>query len=610
MIRFALVLFLMFAGFLQTRADESAAAQGDVVDVLCMFDSRPVVVRLHITSDGKPILEAWNHFADVLFAKLDADHNGVVDETEWGRVSQIMLLLSEFPNSTLEVAAAPRTMNRSEFREFLKKSSFGPFRVTSGPTGRRGPQVQLRFGGNTTSREELDKRLLELLDVNKDGKISAAEFTAGIEILTRLDVDENELVSADEILYRPRLPSPNTEMFRGGGMMEVPPSLPPARPPAVELATLTRKGTDALLAQRISARYGPRPKPSDARSADVAKADMERPRARPKLNRPNQIDAPPSPLWPTRRLTNKDLKLSDASFAALDQDGDGELDAEELARFAQHALVEVDIALRLGELAKGQKPAEVILEGKPTLKAYISPRGADTAVAIELPGVRLDFISSSSNRSVSLRLSYLRRFRNLDRDANGYVDIDEAANDLVFSRVFSILDKDGDGRIFENELTAVLDEIEEIAQAAAHGVISVECEESSPGLFGFIDTDGDGSLSVRELRAMPKLVERFGSNGALALTDLPRRVEATLSQGLATLRPALRRQQGFSAQRPRAGPLWFQKMDRNRDGDVSRREFLGTDEQFRKLDLDGDGLISVEEAEAADKKKEASKPRP
>jgi hypothetical protein len=50
-----------------------------------------------------------------------------------------------------------------------------------------------------------------------------------------------------------------------------------------------------------------------------------------------------------------------------------------------------------------------------------------------------------------------------------------------------------------------------------------------------------------------------------------------------------------------AGPRWFRKMDRNRDGDVSRREFLGTDEEFRGFDTDGDGLISVKEAERADK---------
>jgi hypothetical protein len=42
-------------------------------------------------------------------------------------------------------------------------------------------------------------------------------------------------------------------------------------------------------------------------------------------------------------------------------------------------------------------------------------------------------------------------------------------------------------------------------------------------------------------------------------------------------------------------------MDRNRDGDVSRKEWLGTEDEFRRIDTDGDGLISLQEAEAYDK---------
>jgi hypothetical protein len=41
-------------------------------------------------------------------------------------------------------------------------------------------------------------------------------------------------------------------------------------------------------------------------------------------------------------------------------------------------------------------------------------------------------------------------------------------------------------------------------------------------------------------------------------------------------------------------------MDRNGDGDLSPREFLGSAAEFARLDLDRDGLISADEARQAD----------
>src|SRR5262249_31550131 len=82
---------------------------------------------------------------------------------------------------------------------------------------------------------------------------------------------------------------------------------------------------------------------------------------------------------------------------------------------------------------------------------------------------------------------------------------------------------------------------------------------------------------------------------------LPEQYRLTLSHG----RPVAQdnRFRGVQIQRgiPRRGPLWFRKMDRNGDGDVSPAEWLGTMEQFRALGLGGDGPIDAHDAENAER---------
>src|SRR5262249_13109869 len=149
--------------------------------------------------------------------------------------------------------------------------------------------------------------------------------------------------------------------------------------------------------------------------------------------------------------------------------------------------------------------------------------------------------------------------------------------------------------------------------------LSMTLASEGKGLFDLLDANSDGRLSVRELRNAPRLLAQLDGDrdGKLARGEVPRHHSASLTLGPSDGQNLLRRQvvDSATARRmpapPRAalpgGPMWFQKMDRNRDGDVSRKEFVGTDEQFREIDADGDGLISAEEAQRYDQRKRAAR---
>jgi Ca2+-binding EF-hand superfamily protein len=174
------------------------------------------------------------------------------------------------------------------------------------------------------------------------------------------------------------------------------------------------------------------------------------------------------------------------------------------------------------------------------------------------------------------------------------------------------MDRDGDGMLFEKEVLAYLDAYLDLQAAARASCATVAITSAGKGLFEMLDTDGDGRLSVREMRNAVKLIAELDrdGDGMISRNEIPRCSQATFRLGTpgtqqyqaVNLNAYLGRGAQRQPQKPARGPEWFRKMDRNGDGDVSRKEFLGTDAQFREIDTDGDGLISVEEAEAYDKK--------
>lgn len=110
--------------------------------------------------------------------------------------------------------------------------------------------------------------------------------------------------------------------------------------------------------------------------------------------------------------------------------------------------------------------------------------------------------------------------------------------------------------------------------------------DSSMPAFSVLDANLDNRLSLREMRAAPHRLREFDANadGVIQAAEIPATTAVTIGLG--------HWRQGSDC----GARDWFASMDRNLDGDLSRREFLGTRARFDRLDADSDGLLSRREA--------------
>src|SRR5262249_24331865 len=89
----ALVLCCMALAADPPKAAPKASGPSDVQEFVFLGEARPVLVRLHVQSDGKPIEAGWNDLIDYLFGYLDVNKDGFLSKEEAERVPSVDQLL-------------------------------------------------------------------------------------------------------------------------------------------------------------------------------------------------------------------------------------------------------------------------------------------------------------------------------------------------------------------------------------------------------------------------------------------------------------------------------------------------------------------------------------
>ncbi len=122
-------------------------------------------------------------------------------------------------------------------------------------------------------------------------------------------------------------------------------------------------------------------------------------------------------------------------------------------------------------------------------------------------------------------------------------------------------------------------------------------------LFRLLDHDNNRQLTLRERREVEGILTDLDLNhdGQITPDEIPVAIRLAVTHGpkvhehLASAVAAQQRDAGD--QQDAEVSAWFAGMDRNHDGDLSKREFQGSPAQFAKFDRDGDNLISRVEAQ-------------
>lgn len=547
----ALGVMILLSRPAMTAAQDAAA---DVQDLVYLAPDRPVFIRLHVRVLAEGFRGLRAAYTAHLFEALDTDGDGVLNATEMQWVPPTdQLLPPRGPNEKPRSINAPPvdadadgSVTLAELTEYVRVSSGPPFAFKPAP-----------------SLHAAQVDTYQVLDENRDGVLDESEIRSATRCLLKYDANADEIIDSRELSL--------------SGSRQIVPDVSDKAAELLSVLVVVDPETDAALDalfNRLIEKYDC-PAPIHESTGDEPSGN-------------GMLDA-------------GELGVAPDQFAKWDINSDGELEAGEGRRFLLDSSPDLEISVPLGTeehaaiVSTDQSPNATQAE---EVAAVVGPRGD---LELTMAGERFDVsLGASPPPRAELLREYADTFQATDRDGNDYLDVTEIRQLGVSPVHFSAVDRNGDGMILKDELL----EFAELQSRSFGSRVVLLLSNESQSIIDLVDESGDGELTLRELRQAPEKLLSWDLNGdgVISPRERPDNRRLIIQNGETILFrwDELQNRSAPATARTETGPEWFRKMDGNRDGDVSPREFLGKLETFRRLDADADGLISAGEAEKAE----------